>query len=154
MGDCKENMTTKSKTTESFLDKFKKKISSKKSKAKKDTKTLVDMLADLSDSIDRLKINKSEEAAEIFVQALDEASERAESLVSTKEKDLDTEKDKFEENLQKLAILKEIRYHIDEAVEMAVLKSEKIDKQSEILKQIQYHIEEAAELTIGYKEAA
>ena len=147
-------MTTKSKTTESFLDKFKQKLSLKKAKAKKETKTLVDMLADLSDSIDRLKINKNTESAEIFVTALDEASERAESLVSTKEKDLDTEKGKFEENLQKLAILKEIRYHLDESIALAVLQSEKEGNQSEILKQIKYHIEEAAELTIGYNEAA
>lgn len=154
MGDCKSNMTTNSKTTESFLDKFKQKLLSKKSKAKKESKTLVDMLAELSDSVDRLRVNKNEESAELFVQALDEASARADSLVSSKEKDLDTEKNLFEENLQKLAILKEIRYHLDEAVELAVLQSEKKDKQIEILKQIQYHIGEAAELSVGYNEVA
>lgn len=153
MGDCKDNMKSTSEKTESFLDKFKKRIGSKKTKAKKETKTLVDLLAEVSDSISRLRVNKNGESAEQFVAILDEVSTRADKLVSVKEKDLDTETSKFEENLQKLAVLKEIRYHIDESVELAVLHSEKKSFQNEILKQIEYHIGEAAELSLGYQEA-
>lgn len=153
MGDCKENMSTTSKKTESFLDKFKQKISSKKNKTKKDTKTLVDLLAETSDSIDRLRVNKNEEAAEKFVETLDETSERIEKLVSTKEKDLEVEKNSISENFQKLSILKEIRFHIDETIELATLQEKFKNNQSELFIQMKYHIEEAAELTIAYKES-
>jgi len=152
MGDCKDNMTTTSKKTEGFLDKFKKKLSKKKTKSKKETKTFVDLLADVSDSINRLRVNKNEESAEQFIEILDEASTRADKLVTVKEKDLDTETNQFEENIQKLSILKEIRYHVDETVELAVLHSESKNNHNEILKQIGYHIGEAAELSIGYQE--
>jgi len=152
MGDCKSNMQTTSAKTEGFLDKFKQKLNKKKKKAKKETKTLVDLLAEVSDATDRLRVNKNEEAAEAFVEILDEASTRADKLVATKEKDLDTETSQFSENIQKLSILKEIRYHIDESVELAVLYAEKKNNQTEVLKQISYHIGESAELSIGYSE--
>ena len=154
MGDCKNNMSTTSKATESFLDKFKNRLLSKKSKAKKEVKTFVDLLAELNDAIDKLRVTKSEEAAEAFATVLDETCSRADSLVSTKERDLDTESDKFHENLQKLSILKEIRHHVDASVELAVLQAEKSNKKSEILEQIKYHVGEAAELSIGYNEVA
>jgi soluble lytic murein transglycosylase-like protein len=154
MGDCKDNMKSTSEKTESFLDKFKKSIVSKKKKPKKETKTLVDLLAEVSDSVVRLRVNQNTESAEQFVAVLDEASTRSDKLVSVKEKDLDSETSKFEENIQKLSILKEIRYHIDEAVELAVLHSESKNNKNEILKQISYHIGEAAELSLNYSEAA
>ena len=152
MGDCKENMKSSSEKTEGFLAKFKKKLFDKKNKVKKDTKTLVDLLADVSDAVDRLRVNKNGEAAENFVESLDLASGKADRLVAVKEKDLDTEANKFEENIQKLAILKEIRYHLDESVELAVLHSESKDNKNSILKQIGYHIGESAELSISYSE--
>ena len=152
MGDCKENMKGTSEKTEGFLAKFKKKLLDKKSKSKKETKTLVDLLSEVSDATDRLRVNKNEESAEQFVATLDEASTKADKLVSVKEKDLDTETSQFEENIQKLSVLKEIRYHLDESVELAVLHSETKENQNEILKQIGYHIGESAELSLGYTE--
>jgi len=152
MGDCKDNMKSTSEKTVGFLDKFKNKLKKKKSKAKKETKTFVDLLAEVSDATDRLRVNKNEESAEQFVEILDEASTRADKLVSVKEKDLDAEKNQFNENLQKLSVLKEIRYHIDESVELAVLHSENKSNQNDILKQIGYHIGESAELSLGYEE--
>jgi len=154
MGDCKDNMKSTSEKTESFLDKFKKKLSNKKKKNKKDTKTLVDIFAEISDAINRLRVNKNEESAEAFVEILDEASVRADKLVSVKEKDLDTETSQFEENIQKLSVLKEIRYHVDESIELAVLHSESKKNKDIILKQIGYHIGEATELSLVYSEAA
>jgi len=150
MGDCKNNMQGTSEKTESFLDKFKKKIFNKKKK--QNPKTLVDLLTEVSDSIDKLRINKNEESAEQFVEILDMASTRADKLVDVKEKDLDTETNQFEENIQKLSILKEIRYHLDESVELAVLHSESTSNKNEILKQIGYHICESAELTLSYED--
>jgi len=152
MGDCKDNMTTTSKKTEGFLDKFKKKILNKKNKTKKDPKSLVDLLAEVSDAIDKLRVNKNEEAAEYFVELLDEASNRADKLVAVKEKDMEIETNQFKENLEKLSVLKEIRYHIDESVELAVLHSETENNKNEVLNQIRYHIGESAELSISYSE--
>jgi len=154
VGDCKSNMKSTSEKTESFLDKFKKKLSNKKKKTKKETKTLVDIFAEISDAINRLRVNKNEESAEAFVEILDEASVRADKLVVVKEKDLDAETSQFEENIQKLSILKEIRYHVDEAIELAVLHSESKNNKDIILKQIGYHIGEATELSLVYSEAA
>ena len=109
-------------------------------------------MAEVSDAIDRLRVNKNKESAEQFVEILDEASTRADKLVLVKEKDLDTETSQFEENLQKLSILKEVRYHVDEVVELAILHSENNKNQNEILKQIGHHIGEAVELALGYEE--
>jgi len=154
MGDCKDNMKSTSEKTESFLDKFKKKLKNKKKKSKKESKTLVDIFAEISDAINRLRVNKNEESAEQFVEILDEASVRADKLVAVKEKDLDAEKSQYEENLQKLSVLKEIRYHVDEAIDLAVQHSESKNNQDIILKQIGYHVGEATELTLVYNEAA
>ena len=152
MGTCKENMKGTTEKTESFLNKFKNKLFNKRNNLKKDTKTLVDLLSEVSNALDLLCINKNEKSAEQFVSALDAVSTKADKLVSVKEKDLDTEVNKFKENIQKLSVLKEIRYHIDEAVELAVFHSESQDNQSEILQQIGYHIGESTELSIVYLE--
>jgi len=151
MGDCKENMKTTSTKTEGFLEKFKKRLSNKKKKTKKIAKTLVDLLADLSDLVSLLRVKKDEETAEQFVELVDETSTRIEKLVAVKEKDLDSEKSQYEENIQKLAILKEIRFHIDEIIELSVSYAENKDNQSATLKQIEYHIGEAAELSLAYE---
>jgi len=152
MGDCKDNMKTTSKKTEGFLDKFKKKLSDKKKKVKKLAKTLVDLLADLSDLVSLLRVKKDEETAEQFVEQVDETSTRIEKLIAVKEKDLDSEKNQYEENLQKLSILKEIRFHIDEIIELSVSYAENNDNQTATLKQIEYHIGEAAELSLTYEK--
>ena len=151
MGDCKDNMKTTSEKTETFLKKFKDKLKKKKKKKIKKAKTFVDLLSELSDAIDKLRIKKDVESSEAFVEILDEVSTKTDKLVTIKEKDLDIETNKFEENIQRLAILKEIRFHIDECVELATLFEEIEKNHNEILKQVNYHVEEAAELTLGYE---
>jgi len=148
-------MATTSKKTESFLDKFRNKLKGKKNKKKEKTKTFVDLLAEVSDCISRLRVSKNEESAEQFVTALDAASTKADKLVAIKEKDLDAETSQFEENIQKLSVLKEIRFHLDECVELAVLHAEvkKVDNENYILSQIEHHLGESAELAIGYGES-